>query len=153
MRNKESITIVRVAFPKNIRNSRLGIAHPEYGKESVMGSTTAKIYSNKGDSAFKAELGRLGYVTKADFEAKNFAPYGILDRDIPKPDATAELISKTTDMAIKNADLEKENEKLMAEIEALKSKKPRGKAAKAEPASAPEPEESGFVSTKGGENE
>jgi hypothetical protein len=68
-------TLVRVAFPKNIRKSKAGVPHPDFGKEITLGDAAIQQIS-KGKTLY-AELGRLGLIKKEDFIAQNISPYGL----------------------------------------------------------------------------
>ena len=116
--HNDKTTLVRVAFPKNIRNTRLGIKHPQFGQRSEVGRNAYRVYGN--ETKWKAELGRQGLMTEADFEANNLAPYGLTERDLVRQGDVSEAINKVTELAIDKSDLEKKNAALMAEIEALR---------------------------------
>jgi hypothetical protein len=134
--------LVRVAFPKSIRGSKAGVPHPKYGEIVEMGVGTTKAYgAREGDlSKFKPAIGAMGLVMKEDFDARNFAPYGLLDRDMPH-NAGAE-VSAVAELAAEKVNLQSERDALKAEIEALTKK------AKGRKKATSEPEESGMVTTK-----
>lgn len=122
--------LVRVAYPKSVRAQKLGMPHPKFGEKVEMGIGTARVYEGgKGTTGFKAAIGGMGLMMQEDFDSGNYAPYGLTDRDIVR--GQAEVINKVAETMVKNADLEKENAKLMAEIEALKTEpKPKRSRAK-----------------------
>lgn len=72
-------TLVRVAFPKNIRKSKSGVKHPDFGKRITLGDSAIQQIS-KGKTLY-AELGRLGLVKEEDFNSQNISPYGLTAHD------------------------------------------------------------------------
>lgn len=136
--------LVRVAFPKAIRGSKAGVPHPKYGEIVEMGVGTARVYEARENdlSKFKPAIGAMGLVMKEDFEARNFAPYGLLERDMPHH--TGADVSAVAELAAEKVNLQSERDALIAEIEALTKKAKGRKKANSEP------EESGMIQTKQG---
>jgi len=112
----KSIQLRRVAWPLNMRKSRTGTPHPEFGKQIELGESAIKVMRGKGGKSEYGELGRLGYIKESDFNTRNLSPYGLTLTDCMGFGKEADPVSET-----RIAQLEAEKAELMAKLNAAAS--------------------------------
>jgi hypothetical protein len=109
----KSIQLRRVAWPLNMRKSRTGTPHPEFGKQIELGESAIKVMRGKGGKSEYGELGRLGYIKESDFNTRNLSPYGLTLTDCMGFGKEVDTVSET-----RIAQLEAEKAELMAKLNA-----------------------------------